>query len=262
MHSENLNIISYNLNGVRSAISKGLATWIHETNYDVYLFQEIKADLLSIPVEYFDNIGYKHIWFPAQKKGYSGVGVLYKAHLEIENIEYGMGISKYDAEGRYIQFDIQGITIINTYFPSGSSGEERQQVKMDFLADYLQHINTLKNQKQKIIIAGDYNICHTEIDIHDPKGNKNSSGFLPEERQWMTDFFNNGFLDSFRILNPDNLHQYSWWSFRAGARSKNKGWRIDYINCSQNLKDAIIEAKILMDVVHSDHCPVFLKIKI
>lgn len=259
---EELSIVSYNLNGIRSAISKGLANWIKDTQYDIYLFQEIKADLLSIPVEYFDEIGYRHIWFPAQKKGYSGVGVLYKNNIEISDVQLGMGIPNYDFEGRYIQFDIKDITIINTYFPSGSSGEERQSVKMCFLEEYLKHIEKLKSTKQKIIIAGDYNICHTEIDIHDPKGNKNSSGFLPEERQWMTDFFNAGFIDSFRHIHQDKKDQYSWWSFRAGARSKNKGWRIDYINTSENLQSNIIDAKILMDIVHSDHCPVLLKIKI
>lgn len=259
---EELSIVSYNLNGIRSAISKGLVNWINDTNYDIYLFQEIKADLLSIPNELFDEIDYKYIWFPAQKKGYSGVGVLYKNAITINNIKLGIGISEYDFEGRYIQFDIKDLTIINTYFPSGSSGEERQSIKMNFLKDYLTHLEELKKTKTNIIIAGDYNICHREIDIHDPKGNKNSSGFLPEERQWMTDFFNTGFIDSFRFINNDIKDQYSWWSFRAGARSKNKGWRIDYINVSENLKKNITHAKILMDVIHSDHCPVLLKIKI
>jgi exodeoxyribonuclease-3 len=262
MVQKELNIISYNLNGIRSAISKGLIDWIKETSYDIYLFQEIKADILSIPTEYFDEIEYKYMWFPAQKKGYSGVGVVYKNNLELQNTKLGIGIPSYDFEGRYIQFDINDITIINTYFPSGSSGEERQAIKMNFLADYLVHLDNLKKEKDKIIIAGDYNICHTEIDIHDPKGNKNSSGFLPEERQWMTDFFNTGFVDSFRQVHQDLKDQYSWWSFRVGARSRNKGWRIDYINVSERLKENILDAKILMNIVHSDHCPVLLKIKI
>lgn len=262
MAIDDLNIVSYNLNGIRSALNKGLANWISETKYDIYLFQEIKADLLSIPVEYFDELGYKHIWFPAQKKGYSGVGALYKNNLELNDIKLGIGIAEYDKEGRYLQFDINGITIINTYFPSGSSGDERQAIKMKFLHDYLIHLDKLKLEKKKIIIAGDYNICHKEIDIHDPKGNKNSSGFLPEEREWLTHFFNSGFVDTFRHINHDLKDQYSWWSFRAGARSKNKGWRIDYINSSENLKSTIVDAKILMNVVHSDHCPVFLKIKL
>jgi len=262
MTDNELNIISYNLNGIRSAITKGLADWIKETAYDIYMFQEIKADLLSIPVEYFDDLGYKHLWFPAQKKGYSGVGVLYKNDIEINNIKQGIGIPKYDNEGRVLQFEIDDITFLNTYFPSGSSGEERQAVKMEFLEDYFNYIQKLRKSNPKIILSGDYNICHREIDIHDPKGNKNSSGFLPEEREWMTKFFNSGFIDTFRFINQDMKDQYSWWSFRAGARSRNKGWRIDYQSCTENMKNQVIDAKIFMDVVHSDHCPVLLKIKI
>lgn len=262
MEKETLSIISYNLNGIRSAVSKGLADWIKETDYDLYLFQEIKADLYSIPTEYFDELGYKHLWFPAQKKGYSGVGVVYKKHLEPNHIQYGINIPKYDNEGRVIQFTIGDITFLNTYFPSGSSGEERQSVKMDFLEDYFNYIQELRNKHPKIILSGDYNICHTEIDIHDPKGNKNSSGFLPEEREWMTQFFNSGFIDTFRFINNDLKDQYSWWSYRAGARAKNKGWRIDYQSCTKNMQEQLLDAKILMDVKHSDHCPIYLKIKI
>lgn len=261
MNNQELNIVSYNLNGIRSAISKGLADWIKATNYELYLFQEIKADLYSIPVEYFDDLGYDYFWNPAQKKGYSGVGVLYKKGIEVKNIKQGFGIPFYDNEGRVLQFEIGDITFLNTYFPSGSSGDERQAVKMNFLDDYFNYINDLKKSNPNIIISGDYNICHNEIDIHDPKGNKNSSGFLPEEREWMSKFFNSGFVDTFRYINNDVKDQYSWWSFRAGARAKNKGWRIDYHACTTSLASQILDAKIFMDVKHSDHCPIYLKLK-
>ena len=158
--------------------------------------------------------------------------------------------------------DIGDITIINSYFPSGSSGDERQQVKMAYLDDMYKYIHDIKQDSQKIILAGDYNICHTEIDIHDPKGNKNSSGFLPEEREWMSKLFNSGFIDTFRHVHPSLLHHYSWWSNRANARGNNKGWRIDYLATTKEMEQQIEDAKIFMDVKHSDHCPIYLKISI
>ena len=255
-----LEIISYNVNGIRSAISKGLVDWIKETNYDVYLFQETKAHEADIPKELFDEIGYTHYWFSAQKKGYSGVGVLIRK--EHSNVVKGMNIGRYDFEGRLIRLDVGDITIVNSYFPSGSSGEERQSVKMDYLNDFYNYIHELKKEKKKIIISGDYNICHQAIDIHDPVGNKNSSGFLPEEREWMTKYFNSGFIDTFRHFHPDKKAEYSWWSFRANARNNNKGWRIDYHAATKELEQQLEDAKIFMDVKHSDHCPIYLKIKV
>ncbi|HRH58054.1 MAG TPA: exodeoxyribonuclease III [Chitinophagales bacterium] len=255
-----LEIISYNVNGIRSAISKGLVDWIKETSYDIYLFQETKAHEADIPKELFDEIGYTHYWFSAQKKGYSGVGVLIRK--EHSNVVKGMNIGRYDFEGRLIRLDVGDITIVNSYFPSGSSGEERQSVKMDYLNDFYNYIHELKKEKKKIIISGDYNICHQAIDIHDPIGNKNSSGFLPEEREWMTKYFNSGFIDTFRHFHPDKKREYSWWSFRANARNNNKGWRIDYHAATKELEQQLEDAKIFMDVKHSDHCPIYLKIKV
>ncbi len=255
-----LQIISYNVNGIRSAISKGLIDWIQQTNYDIYLFQEIKANELDIPTELFENIGYECHFFSAQKKGYSGVGVVSK--IKPTNLTKGMNMPKFDAEGRLIRFTIHDIIFVNSYFPSGSSGDERQAVKMEYLESFYQYINELKKENSKIIISGDYNICHKEIDIHDPKGNKDSSGFLPEEREWMTKYFESGFVDTFRHFYPDEKAQYSWWSFRANARNNNKGWRIDYHVATKELSPQLLDAKILMDVKHSDHCPIYLKINV
>lgn len=254
-----LEIISYNVNGIRSATSKGLIDWIKSTNFDVYLFQEIKANELDIPAELFHEIGYETHWFSAQKKGYSGVGIAVK--LPHKAVVKGMDIPRFDAEGRLIRMDIGDITIVNSYFPSGSSGDERQSVKMEYLADFYTYIHNLKKENSKIIVAGDYNICHQAIDIHDPIGNKNSSGFLPEEREWMTKYFNSGFIDTFRYFHPEQKAEYSWWSFRANARNNNKGWRIDYLAATKALEPQLLEAKIFMDVKHSDHCPVYLKLK-
>jgi len=257
-----LEIISYNVNGIRSAISKGLIEWMKESDYDVYLFQEIKANESDIPSELFHNIGYKTHWFSAQKKGYSGVGVAIKNEVLHENIVKGMDIHQYDFEGRLIRLDIGDVTLINSYFPSGTTGEERQGVKMNYLSDFYNYIHDLKKQRSKVIIAGDYNICHQAIDIHDPVGNKKSSGFLPEEREWMSSYFSSGFIDTFRFFHPEIPHKYSWWSTRANSRNNNKGWRIDYQIATKELEAQLQDANIFMDVKHSDHCPIYLKISL
>ena len=255
-----MRIVSYNVNGIRSAVSKGLVDWIKEDSADIYCFQELKANKEDVPAALFEALGYHCYWFSAQKKGYSGVGVISK--IKPKEVVYGCGLEQADFEGRVIQLSFDYFTLINTYFPSGSSGDERQDYKMIFLNDYLSFLKTkLMHPNSQLIVAGDYNICHQAIDIHDPKGNKDSSGFLPEERAWMDDFFNVGMVDSFRHINKDP-HQYSWWSFRANARNNNKGWRIDYINVSQSLKDKIHHAEILPSIKHSDHCPVALKLNI
>jgi exodeoxyribonuclease-3 len=252
-----LTIVSYNVNGIRSALSKGFANWLEETQPDVVCLQEIKASPDQFDTGLFDHLGYHHYWNPAQKKGYSGVAILSK--IKPQNVSMGCGIEKFDLEGRVIQADFEEFSVVNTYFPSGSSGDIRQTVKMEFLNSYIPFINEVKKKKKKVLVAGDYNICHQAIDIHDPIGNKNSSGFLPEEREWMSRFFENGFIDTFRQFNT-NPNQYSWWSFRANARNNNKGWRIDYINASEEFKKHLSGAAILPDVKHSDHCPVSLEI--
>jgi exodeoxyribonuclease-3 len=253
-----MKIVSYNLNGIRSAISKGLLEWIAIDKADIYCFQELKANKEDIDIASFEKMGYYTYWFSAQKKGYSGVGVITK--LKPKEVIYGCGLEQADFEGRVLQLSFEQFDLINTYFPSGSSGEERQAYKMKFLEEYLHLVSSqLEEKNTNLIIAGDYNICHKAIDIHDPKGNKDSSGFLPEEREWFDRFFDTGMVDSFRTKNTEP-HQYSWWSFRANARNNNKGWRIDYINVSTALAAFIKEAQILPEVKHSDHCPVTLHI--
>jgi len=174
-------------------------------------------------------------------------------------VVFGCGIEKYDREGRILRTDFGDWSVLNCYFPSGTTGDERQAFKMTFLDDFFLWIQELAKTRSRLIIVGDYNIAHTVKDIHDPKGNKNSSGFLPEEREWMTKWFNSGFTDAFRFVNPDKI-EYSWWSFRANSRANNKGWRIDYQSVTDNLQDRILEAGHSNDAVHSDHCPVWLKI--
>lgn len=253
----NLKIISYNINGIRAALKKGLADWIGENDYDIILFQEIKADASVIPYETFDDLGYQHTWFPAQKKGYSGVAALYKKAPD--NIVHGIDIEQFDEEGRLTRMDFGNLTVINSYFPSGTTGDIRQSIKMEYLDAFYDYIQELSQERPHIIASGDYNICHHAIDIHDPIRNKNSSGFLPEERAWMSKYFNNGFIDSFRHFNQEPDH-YSWWSYRAASRARNKGWRIDYHAVSNPMEPYLVSANILSDINHSDHCPIYLEI--
>lgn len=250
-----MKIVSYNVNGIRSATSKGLLNWMEEWKADVYCFQETKADRSQLDHSLFDFFGYKSYWFSAQKKGYSGVAIFTKH--QPDHVEYGFGDPEFDAEGRIVRADFGDTSIISVYIPSGSSGEERQAYKMVWLDYFYKYIDQLKKEKKKLVICGDYNICHKPIDIHDPVSNKNSSGFLPDEREWMSKFIDNGFVDTFRQFHPEP-HQYSWWTFRAGARERNKGWRIDYCMTTPNI--TLKDAGILQDVKHSDHCPVWVEI--
>ncbi len=251
-------IISYNVNGIRAAEKKGLSEWAGTNDFDILCFQEVKATEDVAPVAAFEAQGYKHChWHAAEKKGYSGVAVFTK--IKPDKVVAGCGIEKYDREGRIIRCDFADWSLLNCYFPSGTSGEERQAFKYDFLDDFFDWIKKLKRTRKKLIIVGDYNIAHTENDIHNPKSNKKNSGFLPEERAWMTKWFNNGFTDAFRYKNPETI-EYSWWTYRFNARKNNKGWRIDYQSVSDNIKDKIIQAHQLNDAVHSDHCPVFMEI--
>ncbi|HSG67572.1 MAG TPA: exodeoxyribonuclease III [Bacteroidales bacterium] len=250
-------IISYNVNGIRAAIRKGLLDWITASDADILCFQETKAQTEQIPVFDLEALGYRSYWYSAQKKGYSGVAIL--SRQEPDNVSYGMGIEKYDQEGRFIRADFGNVSVVSVYHPSGSSGDERQAFKMQWLADFQDYINGLKKERPNLIISGDYNICHKPIDIHDPIRNATSSGFLPEEREWMTGFIESGFIDTFRYFN-DQPHQYSWWSYRANARAKNLGWRIDYHMATKSLESRLSRALILPDAHHSDHCPVVLEI--
>ena len=251
-----MKIITYNLNGIRAAMSKGLIDWISQVSPDVLCVQEIKANPDQVGVIEFEELGYHHYWYPAQKKGYSGVAIFTKQ--KPKHIEYGCGIKEYDDEGRILRIDFEEFSVMSVYHPSGSSGDLRQAFKMEWLEAFLNYINQLKATYPNLVICGDFNICHKAIDIHNPKSNANTSGFLPEEREWMEQFINSGFVDSFRYFNQEP-HQYSWWSYRAGSRAKNLGWRIDYNFVTDNLKNKISRSVILPSAIHSDHCPVLLE---
>ncbi|MBK8367057.1 MAG: exodeoxyribonuclease III [Bacteroidetes bacterium] len=253
-----MKIITYNVNGIRAAMNKDLVGWLKAANPDVLCLQETKATSDQVDVKAFEALGYHLYWYSAQKKGYSGVAIFSK--IKPKHVEYGCGIEKYDFEGRIIRLDFDTCSVMSVYHPSGSSGDDRQAFKMQWLTDFQNYIDDLKKKLPNLILCGDYNICHKPIDIHNPKSNANTSGFLPEEREWMEQFIQSGFIDSFRHFNQEP-HQYSWWSYRAGSRGKNLGWRIDYNLVANHLEKHLKRAVILPDAMHSDHCPVLLEIE-
>lgn len=253
-----MRIITYNVNGLRSAMTKGFCEWLSTDPADIICLQEVKAHRENVDFQQFEKLGYQDYWYPAQKKGYSGVAILTK--IKPDNVQYGNGYMQSDAEGRVIRADFGDVTVINAYFPSGTTGEERQTYKYQWMDEFYTYLELLRKERPNLVVVGDYNIAHHPIDIHNATANKDSSGFLPQEREWMTKLFGNGFVDTFRHFNQ-TPHNYSWWSFRANARNNNKGWRIDYINVTDPLKDRLADAKICPDVKHSDHCPVYLQLK-
>lgn len=253
-----MKIISYNVNGIRAALKKGLADWLKRASPDVLCIQETKAMANQVDTSVFDDLGYKHYWHSAQKKGYSGVAILTKE--KVLNVNKGTGIEHIDFEGRVIRVDFKEVSVISLYLPSGTN-INRLSYKFKFMDEFQNYIDNLKKKYPNLVICGDYNICHQAIDIHDPVRNKNVSGFLPEERKWIDKFMNRGFIDSFRYLN-DKPNNYSWWSYRANARENNKGWRIDYNLVSENLKNNIKRSYLLTDACHSDHCPVGLELNL
>lgn len=252
-----MQLISYNVNGIRAAINKGFVQWLKDENPDVIGLQEIKAQEKDVDASIFQDLGYHLYWYPAVKKGYSGVAIFSK--VKPKSVKYGMGLDRYDDEGRMIQADFGDFSFISSYFPSGTTGDIRQKFKYGFLDDIFGYMQDMRRENQNLILSGDYNICHKAIDIHNPVANKNTSGFLPEERAWMDKFTESGFIDSFRHFNPDP-HHYSWWSYRANSRAKNLGWRIDYHMATNELQNRLKSAVILPDVIHSDHCPIKLEI--
>ncbi|MDB9793420.1 exodeoxyribonuclease III [Flavobacteriaceae bacterium] len=254
-----MKIISYNVNGIRAAIKKGFIEWLKNSNSDVICIQEIKANTDQLDLSLFLEIGYKYnYWFSAQKKGYSGVAILSKH--KPKHIEYGTGIDHMDFEGRNLRIDFEKISVMSLYLPSGTN-IARLEYKFQYMKEFKDYIQKLKEDIPNLVICGDYNICHKAIDIHDPIRNSKVSGFLPWEREWISDFIDLGFIDSFRKLNKDP-DRYSWWSYRANSRANNKGWRIDYNLVSDTLNSNIKSSSILDQIFHSDHCPIVVELNL
>ena len=254
-----MKIISYNVNGIRAALNKGLAEWLAQANPDVFCVQETKAMESQVDLKPLEDLGYKyHYWNSADKKGYSGVAIFSK--IEPKNVVCDAGIETLDGEGRIIRADFEDFSVISLYVPSGTN-INRLDFKLQFCDDFSEYIYNLKKEIPNLIICGDYNICHEAIDIHDPVRLKNTSGFLPVERAWLSNYMDHCELtDAFRVF-CDKPEQYTWWSYRANARNNNKGWRIDYHMVSNSLTDRLKRSVILSDVKHSDHCPILLEIE-
>lgn len=252
-----MKIVSYNVNGIRAALNKGFIEWLTATDPDVICLQEIKANQDQLDLSIFEAAGYGYnYWYSAQKKGYSGVAILSKTAPD--HVEYGTNIDYMDFEGRNIRADFGDVSIMSMYLPSGTNFD-RLEFKLKYMDDFQTYVNQLKKEVPNLIVLGDYNICHEAIDIHDPVRNKNVSGFLPVEREWLTNFLASGFVDSFRHFNtaPDN---YTWWSYRANARANNKGWRLDYALVSETLTPRLKRSVILAEAKHSDHCPILVEL--
>jgi len=253
-----MKIISYNVNGIRAALKKGFLDWLQVANPDVICIQETKAHKEQLELSLFEEAGYPfHYWFSAQKKGYSSVAIFCKE--KPKHIAYGTGIESMDFEGRNLRVDFEGISVMSLYLPSGTN-VDRLNFKLNYMDQFQEYITNLKHEIPNLVICGDYNICHEEIDIHNPKM-KGVSGFLPEERTWIRNFIDSGFIDSFRFKNPER-QEFSWWSYRANARANNKGWRLDYAMVSASLQNKISRAYILPEAKHSDHCPIAVELNL
>ncbi len=239
-------------------MKKGFSNWLEKVDPDILCLQEIKIKDSDAQLQFEKIKGYHCFWACAKKPGYSGVAILSKQEpLEIST---GLGIKKYDDEGRVLIAKYKDFSLFNVYFPNGKASDLRLEYKMDFYKDFLKHIEELKKKGEKIIFCGDVNTAHKEIDLARPKDNSKISGFLPKEREWIDDVVDSGYLDSFRIFNK-NPNQYTWWSLRTSARKRNVGWRIDYFFIDKALKKRLVFADIMPNVQGSDHCPIYIEIK-
>lgn len=252
-----MKIATLNVNGIRAASKKDFWKWFESEGIDVIGVQETKIHERLVNTLGLNFLNNHSDWFSAQKEGYSGVATFSKE--EPDGIQKGMGIEEYDFEGRVLRSDFEKFTVVNVYIPSGSSGEHRHDFKMKFLPDFQKYIESVRKEKENLIVLGDYNIVHKAIDIHNPDRKDNPSGYRADERQWLDEWFQNGFYDAFRLKYPDRK-QFSWWSYRAGAFKKNLGWRIDYISVSESLKDRVKDVSFYTDTMFSDHCPVIMDI--
>ncbi|MBN1285251.1 MAG: exodeoxyribonuclease III [Anaerolineae bacterium] len=252
-----LKLISWNVNGLRAAYGKGFVEWARGAQPDILCLQETKASKEQLPEDLQDFDGYHAVFSAAEKKGYSGVATY--SRVAPQSVETDIGVARFDREGRVIISHYRDFTLLNVYFPNGKASDERLQYKMDFYAVFLDYVNRLREAGKSIVLCGDVNTAHKPIDLARPGPNETVSGFLPQERAWMDDLVAAGYVDTFRMFD-DAPEQYTWWSFRAGARERNVGWRIDYFFVSEDIKDRVAAAHIWPDVMGSDHCPIGIEI--
>ena len=253
-----MRIFSWNVNGLRAVVKKGFFDWLESEGPDVVCLQEIKARTEDLDEKILNPKGYHAFWNPAERKGYSGVAIFTKKKPVA--VHLGLGIERFDCEGRVLRIEFKDFDLFSVYFPNGTSGEERLQYKMEFYDAFLDHCEELRGQGRELVITGDVNTAHKPIDLKNPKANQKNSGFLPKERAWVDKFIEHGYVDSFRAFNeePD---QYTWWSYRFNVRAKNVGWRIDYFFVTEGLMKKVKDSFITPEVMGSDHCPIGLDIK-
>lgn len=253
-----MKLMSWNVNGVRAAQKSGFLDWFRKADADVIALQEVKALPDQLDPELISPRGYRSIWHPAEKLGYSGVAVY--TRVDPTQVTEGLGIPEFDREGRVLQLEFPAFVLINTYFPNSQRDHARLPFKLAFCDAMLKHCMKLGKKGKNVVVCGDFNIAHEEIDLKNPKSNKDNAGFLPEERAWMTKFLAAGHSDVFREKNPGPGH-YTWWSYRPGVREKNVGWRLDYHIVNRDLADRVKRSWHEPSVRGSDHCPVGLEIK-
>ncbi len=253
-----MKITTWNVNGIRAAMKKGMKEWVILQSPDIFCMQEIKATQQQLTDEQKDFPAYTAYWNSANRLGYSGVATLVKELPQ--SVSFGLGDDRFDIEGRVIRTDFPDFILFNIYFPNGQRGQERVQYKLDFYQRLHDICNELHAAGKNIIITGDFNTAHTEIDLRNPNENSNTSGFLPEERVWIDKYLKHGFVDAYRTLYPERI-QYTWWTYRLAARKRNIGWRIDYFLVSKNLIPRIKDVIISDEIEGSDHCPVTLEIQ-
>ena len=255
-----MKIVSYNLNGWRAALRKGLPDWLATAAPDVLLVQEIKAGSEPLDVSALTALGYRAYLHPARRPGYSGVASF--SRRELRRVVAGCGESRYDDEGRVLRLDFEGLSVLNVYMPSGTSGPARQTFKVAWLHWFRAYLARLRADPTvgPLVVGGDFNCCQAALDLHNPQANQRSPGYTPEERQWFADLLADGFVDSFRALHPEAAGHYSWWSYRAGSRARNVGWRLDHLLLDAALRPRLRAAGLWPDALHSDHCPAWLEL--
>lgn len=254
-----MKILSWNVNGIRAMEKKGFFEWLQKESPDILCLQETKASPEQLTEKFIKPDGYHSFWASAEKKGYSGVAIYSKA--KPKTVTVGLGVKEFDSEGRTLMAEYDDFILLNIYYPNGGQGNKRVPFKMEFYDAFLKVVEKLRKKERKIIITGDVNTAHTEIDLARPKENVKNTGFLPEEREWVSKFINCGYIDTFRHFVKDGGH-YTWWDYYTGARARDVGWRIDYFFVSENLRPKLKNAFILKDVMGSDHCPIGIDIAI
>ena len=248
-----MRLLSWNVNGLRAIYKKNFIQWFEDEEADIYCIQETKSHLEQLPKKLVERPGYEGYFAQAERKGYSGVALWSK--VKPDKVSYELGLPRFDSEGRLIEAVYENFTLFNVYFPNGKASRERLQYKMDYYETFLKRMSDLLREDRKIVICGDVNTAHQEIDLARPKENEKVSGFLPIEREWIDRLLELGFIDTFRYFQNEPGH-YSWWDYKTRARERNVGWRIDYFYISNNLKDNLKSAFIESEVMGSDHCPI------